>query len=138
MSPLPGLSPLRPLMSLRPPAALLGAVLLAGCMRSGPLETDGIDCGVGVRVVVDGSAFCVYRPPDEPLLCPEVLPNRFVRDGVVVCARQVRPAAGLLERAIGRVVDDDGGIYLVDAGLDAGERQPPFIVDAGGATGADF
>ena len=122
------------------PAAVIGLLALAGCMRSGPLSTQTLDCGTGALVVVDGSALCVYRPPDVPEACPEALPNGFDVDGVFVCARQARPAGGLLERAVERVVLDDGGIFVVDAGLDPqdGGGRPPVIVDQGGAPGADF
>lgn len=133
MRPLPSPSP-------RIGACLVLASVLVGCMRSGPLETAGIDCGVGALVIIDSSALCVYRAPDIPEMCPEALPNAFDVDGVVICARQSRPAGALLERAAERVAGSDGGIFIVDAApdpLDGGGR-PPVIVDQGGATGGDF
>lgn len=121
--------------SARAAAWLALALGLGGCMRSGPLATDLIDCGAGALVIIDASALCVYRPADAPLLCPEALPNRFDRSGAVVCARQSRPAAGLVERAVDRVLDSDGGLFIVDAALGDGPR---FQIVDGGATGADF
>lgn len=113
--------------------ALALPLALAGCMRSGPLETAGIDCAGGALVVIDSSALCVYRPLDWPEMCPEALPNRFEREGVVICARQTRPAGALLDRAVDTVLGRDGGIFIVDGG-----PAPPTIVDGGGANRADF
>lgn len=156
MRPLPcPLSPARPAPDPRPSTArrfaalllgvgLLGVGLLGagpfGCMRTGPLETAAIDCGAGALVIIDSSALCVYRPPDIPEACPEALPNIFDVDGVIICARQVRPAGSLLERAAERVSGSDGGLFIVDAGADPvdGGAGRPAIVDQGGATGSDF
>ena len=118
------------------PVRIVALLLLAlaggaGCMRSGELATDLIDCGEGALVIIDASALCVYHPEAAPLVCPEPLPNRFERSGAVLCVRQERPAGYLLEQAAARVVGTDGGIFVVDAG------QGFEIVD-GGATRADF
>lgn len=111
-------------------------VLALGCMRSGSLPTLEIDCGEGERVLIEGSALCVWvgEPPES---CPVGLPHRFEREGGTVCTRQARPAAGLVEQAIARVLAGDAGVVPVDAGvqpIDGGVR----FVDMGGATGGDF
>lgn len=100
-------------------ALALGA---AGCMRSGALPTAELDCGAadggsaGVLVIEQSSAVCVYLDA-APAMCPEALPNRFVRDGAVACVRQEQPVAGLVEDAIARARAGDMGIEPVDGGI---------------------
>lgn len=116
--------------ALRALSSVASVLAFAGCMRTGSLPTAELECGEGgAFVVLDGSALCVYvdAPPER---CPEALPNRFDRDDGTVCARQVRPESGLVERAIMRVLAGDAGVQPADGGL--------RIVDSGSADGGDF
>lgn len=126
----------RPLPSAARLAAALLVALAAGCMRSGPLATDGLDCAPGALVVVQASAACVYLQPDLPERCPDALPHRYDRPEGTVCLRQRRPAMGLVDQILGRVMATDGGIRVLDVG--APDARRPTIVDAGGTSAADF
>ncbi len=120
-------------------AALALGVALGGCMRSGALPTDELDCAApddagpdggvaGVLVIEQSSAICVYLDT-PPAMCPVALPNRFARDGAVACARQARPAAGLIEAAVARARAGDMGIEPADGGIrivDRGSGEDVF------------
>ncbi len=104
-------------------AAALGAT---ACTRSDLSDTAAIDCGPGVRVLVQNAAFCVY-PDQRPEDCPEALPFRQSVRGFLLCSVDAEPAPELLEAALAEALRGDDGAPA-DAAPDADRR--PRIVDA--------